>query len=186
MRKIIMSTYATLDGFIDDPHEWSMRFSDERAQTYAFTMTMGADALLLGRGTYAGMAQAWPAMGGNPYADHVNAIAKYVVASQPVDTAGWAPTTVIAGGDLVAEVAALKQRPGGDILIWGCGRLTDALAHAGLLDEYKVWIFPVLKGAGVPLFRKESAMDLELLDVTTFDTGAVVLTYRPLTETKES
>ncbi|HET6331980.1 MAG TPA: dihydrofolate reductase family protein [Polyangiales bacterium] len=81
MRKILSSTYATLDGFIDDPHLWSMQYSDGRSQSYAFTMTLAADALLLGRTTYEGMAQAWPAMGGNPYADHVNTITKYVVAS---------------------------------------------------------------------------------------------------------
>jgi len=179
MRKIISSTYATLDGFIDNPHEWSMQYSNEQVQTYAFTMTMGADALLLGRNTYAGMAQAWPQMGGNPFADHVNAIAKYVVASEPVDTSGWDPTTVIDGDDLVAEVARLKERDGKDILIWGCGRLTDALAQAGLLDEYKVWICPIIKGTGEPLFRKESAIGLELLDSTSFETGVVILTYRP-------
>jgi dihydrofolate reductase len=133
MRKIIASTYATLDGFIDNPHEWSFPYSDERSQQYAFTMTLGADTLLLGRVTYEGMAQAWPNMGGNPYADHVNAIAKYVVAAEPVDTAAWGPVTVIAGDDLVAQVTELKEKVGGDILIWGTGRLTDALFTAGLL-----------------------------------------------------
>jgi dihydrofolate reductase len=179
MRKIITSTYATLDGYIDDPHLWSMEYSDEESQGYAFTMTVAADALLLGRITYEGMAQAWPAMGGNPFSDHVNAITKYVVASQPVDTAAWDPTVVIAGPDLVAEVTKLKQQDGGDILIWGTGELTDALAEAGLLDEYKIWTCPVIKGEGEPLFRKASAGTVELLDTTTFATGAVVHTYRP-------
>jgi dihydrofolate reductase len=181
MRKIIASTYATLDGFIDNPHEWSMQYSNEEAQTYAFTMTLAADALLLGRDTYEGMAQAWPNMGGNPYSDHVNAITKYVVASQSVDTSAWNPTVVIAGDDLVTQVTELKQHAGKDILIWGCGRVTDTLAQAGLLDEYKVWIYPIVKGTGEPLFRKESAATLELIDSTTFQTGVAVLTYRPAT-----
>ncbi|GAA0384936.1 dihydrofolate reductase family protein [Microbispora corallina] len=180
MRKIIASTYATLDGYIDNPHEWTFQYSDERSQQYAFTMTLKADSLLLGRMTYEGMAQAWPSMGGNPYADHVNSIAKYVVANGPVDTAAWGPATVIAGDDLVAEATQLKERDGGDILIWGTGRLTDALAAAGLLDEYRVWIHPVIKGNGEPLFRPESATALELVDCTTFDTGVVVVTYRPV------
>jgi dihydrofolate reductase len=142
-------------------------------------MTLGADALLLGRITYEGMAQAWPNISGNPYADHVNSVPKYVVASQPVDASAWNPTTVIPGDDLVAHVTKLKEQDGKDILIWGCGRLTDALAQAGLLDEYKVWIFPVIKGQGEPLFRVDSAATLALTDSTTFAGGTVVLTYRP-------
>ncbi|GAA0247353.1 dihydrofolate reductase family protein [Saccharothrix mutabilis subsp. mutabilis] len=181
MRKVINSTYSTLDGFIDNPHEWSLRYSSEEAQAYAFAMTTAADALLLGRVTYEGMAQAWPHMGGNPFSDHVNRITKYVVASQPVDTSAWNPTVVIPGGDLVARVAELKEQQGGDILIWGAGRVTDALAAAGLLDEYRIWLCPVVKGKGEPLFREDSATTLDLLDATTFANGAVVLTYRPTT-----
>ncbi len=181
MRKLIASTYATLDGFIDNPHEWSLQYSEEESQTYAFTMTKNADALLLGRVTYEGMAQAWPNMGGNPYADHVNSMDKYVVASRPVDTSSWKPTTVIDGADLVGAVTELKKRDGGDILIWGHGRLTDALAAAGLLDEHKIWLYPVIKGSGEPLFRSESAGTVELVDSTIFPSGVAVLTYRPLT-----
>src|SRR5262245_58508349 len=101
-------------------------------------MTLASDALLLGRITYEGMAEAWPNRGGNPCADHVNSITKYVVASQPVDTAAWEPTVVIAGSELLDEVGRLKRAEGGDIVIWGTGQLTDALAAAGLLDEYRI------------------------------------------------
>ena len=104
MRKIISFTHATLDGYIDDPHEWSFTYSNEELQEYGLDMTLAADALLLGRITYEGMAEAWPSRGGNPFADHVNAITKYVVASQPVDTAAWDPTVVIPGAQLVDEV----------------------------------------------------------------------------------
>lgn len=180
MRKIIASTYATLDGFIDNPHEWSMQYSDEPARNYALAMTLGMDALLLGRITYEGMAQAWPSMGGNPYADHINAITKYVVASESVDVSTWGPAVVIPGADLVIEVTKLKEQDGNDILVWGNGRLTDSLAGAGLLDEYRIWICPVIKGAGEPLFRPDSACALELTDSTTFGTGMVVLTYEPI------
>lgn len=182
MRKIIVSTYATLDGFIDNPHEWSLQYSNEQAQSYAFTLTLDADALLLGRVTYEGMAEAWPNMGGNPFADHVNAITKYVVASQPVDTAKWDPTVVVPGPDLVAQITQLKEQDGSNILVWGNGRLTDALAKAGLLDEYRIWICPVVKGEGERLFRPDSATPLKLTDSTTFDTGTVVLTYSPVAQ----
>jgi dihydrofolate reductase len=180
MRKIISSTYATLDGFIDNPHLWSLQYSDEGSQRYALEMTLAADTLLLGRLTYEGMAQAWPTMGGNPYADHVNSIAKYVVASKPVDTVAWAPTSVIPAAEMLDHVARLKARDGRDILVWGNGMLTDALAAAGLLDEYKIWIFPVVKGDGVRLFRPSSVGTLALVDTRKFDSGAVVHSYRPI------
>ncbi|MEV5386318.1 dihydrofolate reductase family protein [Streptomyces sp. NPDC052721] len=181
MRRIIASTYTTLDGYIDNPHEWSLQYNDERAQKHAFELTLGADTLLLGRITYEGMAQAWPTMGGNPYADHVNSIAKYVVASQPVDTDAWGPTTVIPGGDLVETASRLKRQDGANILIWGNGRLTDDLAAAGLLDEYRIWLYPVIKGQGRPLFRPESTAPVALAETVTFESGVVVLTYRPTT-----
>jgi dihydrofolate reductase len=86
---------------------------------------------------------------------------------------------VIAGADLVDEVARLKRAEGGDILIWGTGRLTDALAAAGLLDEYRIGTFPIIKGGGEPLFRTASAGTVELADTKVFATGAVIHVYRP-------
>nr|BFE55534.1 dihydrofolate reductase family protein [Dactylosporangium thailandense] len=181
MRRIIASTYSTVDGFIDNPHEWSLAYNDPAAMRYALDLVLSADTLILGRITYEGMAQAWPNMGGNPYADHVNAMHKYVVASQPVDTSGWHPTTVIAGAELLTAVKALKENDGTDILIWGNGRLTDALATAGLLDECKIWTYPVLKGIGEPLFRAESRTGLQHFETATFESGVVVSTYRVTT-----
>jgi dihydrofolate reductase len=179
VRKIINFTHATLDGYIDDPQDWSFEYANEELQKYATEMTLAADALLLGRITYEGMAQAWPTRGGNPFADHVNSITKYVVASQPVDTAAWDPTVVIAGPDLLDDVKQLKQAEGGDVIIWGTGQLTDALAAAGLLDEYRICTSPVIKGGGEPLFRPESTGTVELVHTKTFATGAVVHAYRP-------
>ena len=112
-------SYATLDGYIDDPHTWSFQYSSSELQDYGLKMTLASDALLLGRLTYEGMAQAWPTRSGNPFADHVNSITKYVVASQPVDTTAWEPTVVIAGPDLLDEVSRLKQAEGGDLLDLG-------------------------------------------------------------------
>src|SRR4051812_34613435 len=125
MRRIIASTYTTIDGFIDNPHEWSLQYNDTGAQRYALDLALGVSALLLGRVTYEGMAQAWPQMGGNPYADHINSIDKYVVASEPVDSAAWGPVTVVSGADLPDSIGELKGEGDGDVLIWGNGRLTD-------------------------------------------------------------
>ena len=86
---------------------------------------------------------------------------------------------VIAGPDLLDDVGRLKQAEGGDQIIWGTGQLTDALAAAGLLDEYRICTSPVIKGGGEPLFRPASAGTLELLDTRPFATGAVIHAYRP-------
>jgi dihydrofolate reductase len=181
MRKIINFTHATLDGYIDEPHLWSQQYADDEVQGYLLNMHLAADALLLGRVTYDGMAQAWPNYGGNPFGDHVNSITKYVVASQPVDTSAWNPTVVIPGAALIDNVRQLKGTEGTDVLIWGTGQLTDALVAAGLLDEYRICTSPVIKGTGEPLFRPASAGAVELLDTKTFATGAVIHAYRPIT-----
>ncbi|HEU5151594.1 MAG TPA: hypothetical protein VFU19_13925 [Iamia sp.] len=129
MRTIIAFTHATLDGFIDDPHEWWLPYLDDELRADELEMHLAADALLLGRVTFEGMAKAWPAMDGDPFVDHVNAMTHHVVASQPVDTSVWEPTVVIPGADLIDEVRRLEQADDGDILIWGTGRLTDAVVH---------------------------------------------------------
>lgn len=107
MRRIVNFTHATLDGYQDSPHLWER--SNEELQHHVLTMHLDADALLLGRITYEGMAQAWPTRSGDPFSDHVNAITKYVVASRPVDTTAWEPTVAIPGADLLDEVSRLKR-----------------------------------------------------------------------------
>jgi dihydrofolate reductase len=188
MRKIIASTYTTLDGYIDNPHLWSMRYMDDEAQAYTMELTLGADALLLGRVTYEGMAQAWPTRGGNPFADHVNSMAKYAVSSTLDSSAlaAWDNSNLIRGDDLVTEVTKLKAQPGGNILTWGCGRLTDALMEHGLLDEYRLCVCPVIRGEGQRLFREGLAATLELAQATPFPSGSVVLNYRTVSTNRDT
>ncbi|MER5646845.1 dihydrofolate reductase family protein [Streptosporangium sp. NPDC002524] len=182
MRKIIAMTNTTLDGFIDNPHLWSMQYVNEEVQAYVMNLTLGSDTLLLGRVTYVGMAQAWPGRS-NPYADHVNGLTKYVVSST-LEKAEWENSTIVHGDDLVATVTELKKRPGGDIMIWGCGQLTDTLMEHGLLDEYRLLVSPVILGQGQRLFRGENVTaTLELVDNTTFGSGLIALAYRPVNAT---
>jgi dihydrofolate reductase len=181
MRKIIASTYATLDGFIDNPHLWSLGYWCDEAAAYARDLLFASDALLLGRVTYEGFAQAWPSMtdeGG--FADRMNALPKFVV-STTLDAGGWGDTTIIGGDDLAERIAKLKDQPGQDILSYGCGRLSDALLEHGLLDEIRIWVHPVVTGAGQRLFREGTTATLELLDTHRFPTGVVVHSYRPST-----
>lgn len=158
-----------------------MQYMNEEAQASALELTLSADALLLGRVTYEGMAQAWPTMGGNPYADHVNSMPKYAVSStlDPAALGDWENSTLIPGDDLVAEVTKLKQQPGSNILIWGCGRLTDTLMEHGLLDEYRLWVCPIIRGEGQRLFRDGVTATLELTETIPFRSGSVILSYRP-------
>ncbi|XRQ14708.1 alpha/beta fold hydrolase [Actinomadura welshii] len=185
MRKIIVSEFATLDGVIEKPGElgWAFRF-DRGAEGDAVKAQeiRDAGALLLGRTTYEGFAQAWPGQTGE-FAEKMNAMPKYVVSSTLQDPA-WENTTVIT----LDGVAELKREPGGDILVNGSARLVEALAARGLVDEYRLLVYPVVLGGGQRLFRdgaEEAALRLvEARPVG--DDGVVLLTYRPRHRTATS
>lgn len=181
MRKIITSTFASLDGYIDNPQDWTMGYMNEEGMAIVTETTFGSDALIFGRLTFEGMAQAWPARAGDPFADYLNRIPKYAVSSTltPEGLAAWDNSTLIDGADLIPEVTKLKQQPGKNIMTWGTGRLTDALMENGLLDEYHIWLFPVVRGGGQPLFRDGVSATLDLVGSKQLGNGTMVLTYRP-------
>ncbi|MFC6084688.1 dihydrofolate reductase family protein [Sphaerisporangium aureirubrum] len=183
MRKIIAVVYASLDGVIENP-EWSMPYFNEEAAERARATLFASDALLLGRGTYEGFAEAWPGMadqeGLDGFAGRMNSIQKYVV-SAGIEKAEWGPVSVIRD-DVAGEVAKLKEQDGGNILIYGVGRLAHSLLEAGLLDELEIWVHPVLVGITTPgslIVQEGSKARLELAESTTFRSGIVVLSYRP-------
>lgn len=184
MRKIIAVVYASLDGVIENP-EWSMPYFNEEAAERATATLFGSDALLLGKGTYEGFAEAWPTMtdegpGPEGFADRMNSIQKYVV-SATIEKAEWGPVTVIRD-NVIDEITKLKDQPGKDILIYGVGQLAHSLLEAGLLDELEIWVHPVLVGVTTPgsqIVREGSKVLLELAESTTFRSGIVVLSYRP-------
>ncbi|MEU8251134.1 dihydrofolate reductase family protein [Nonomuraea sp. NPDC048916] len=141
---------------------------------------LAADALLLGRVTYEGFAAVWPKMRDDVgFADKMNGMRKYVV-STTLSAPEWRNTTVIRG-DLAEEVGHLRQRPGGDILVTGSGRLVQALAELDLVDEYRLMVFPVVLGAGRRLFGDGARVtDLRLVEARPVGPdGVVVLTYQP-------
>ena len=139
------------------------------------------DALLFGRRTWQVMAAAWPERAGDPYADQMNAITKYV-ASRTL-TAGdlaWNNTTLLSPTDAVGDVAQLRTRPGGDLLIWGSISLVRTLLAAGLVDELLLMIEPILLGGGKRIFPDDAmARPLQLVKSVTAATGVQVCTYRP-------
>jgi dihydrofolate reductase len=179
MSKLINSTYITLDGAVENPHTWpSGRHEDDgRAQEVQTELLLESDAVLMGRRTYEGFAMLWPTKSGDPYSDKINSMEK-LVASTSLSDPEWENTTVIAD-DLVGEVARRKES-GGDIVQYGFGEVSRTLLEAGLIDELRLWVHPLLVGKGSAedlIFRDGSAAQLELLGVEQLVSGIVILTY---------
>jgi dihydrofolate reductase len=176
MRRLIESTFITLDGVIGAPHEWGQPYWDDEHAAYANRLLDGAGALLMGRATYDVFSHVWPQRAGDPYADTINALPKHV-ASRVLREAGW--NTTVLGPGVAAEVEALKHAPGGDLLKFGTGELDRTLLEHGLIDELHLWIFPVIAGSGERLLDGIDLTHLRLLDTSVFASGIVVHVYAP-------
>ncbi len=180
MRRIINTTYITLDGVVQDPHHWPSlgRPSDERATRIVTEQLLACDAVLMGRRTYDGFAPIWPTRSGDPYSDRINAMPKYVV-STTLEDPGWANTHVIAG-DVVGALRALKESPGQDVIQYGFGPVSRLMLEHDLLDEVHLWVHPLILGRadGERPFAGVRASSLALAEATALSDGQVVLSYR--------
>jgi dihydrofolate reductase len=180
MRKIIISTMITLDGVMEAPQNWSFSYWNDEIASYAHEQLFTSDALLTGRETYVGFAEAWSARAGaDDFADRINAMLKLVASTtlQASDLT-WTNSTLIKG-DTAAELARLKQQPGQNILKYGGGKLMYTLIEHGLLDELRLLVFPTVVGTGERIFKEGNPVKLKLLDSKTFSTGVVALHYQP-------
>jgi dihydrofolate reductase len=187
MRKLVESTFVSLDGVIDDtrpstaphasPPAWGSPYWDEDHSGYSRDLMFSSDALLLGRVTYEGFAKAWPPRAGDEFADRLNALPKYVASRTLHGELEWNATVI--EGDLADEVRGLKEQPGQNILKYGTGELTRSLMDHDLIDEFHYWIFPVVLGAGRRLLEGTDTTSLKLVDTTTFGSGIVVHKYAP-------
>ncbi len=181
MRRIINSTYISLDGVIQDPQDWpgSGIEPDGTGLKVQTDLLFACDAVLMGGRTYPVFAPAWMARSGDPYSDRINSMTKYVVSSTLRDP-DWNNTSVISG-DPIAEIRRLKAQPGQDIVQYGFGQLSYALLEHGLLDEVRLWVHPLFAGQATPadlLFRPSATAQFELTGTLALNTGIVVLTYR--------
>ena len=181
MRRIINSTYISLDGVVEQPHEWPTidRPSDERGGQIQASLLMACDAVLMGRRTYDGFAPVWQTRSGDPVSDRMNTMPKYVV-STTLRYPDWANTTVISG-DVAEQIRDLKARSGQDIVQYGFGAVSTLLMEQGLLDELRLWFHPLFVGTGTSddlLFPKASPTQFELTDSTILENGMAILTYR--------
>jgi len=181
MARIVVTEFVSLDGCIDEPR-WTFQFDrGPEGDKFKIDELFGCDALLLGRVTYQGFAQAWPNMGTDEFGQRMNAIHKYVVSGTLADgDATWGDTTIIRG-DVPAEVAKLKARPGGDLLVEGSCQLVRDLASHGLVDEYRLMIFPIILGGKRRMFPDAvtAPATLTLTSSKVLDSGILLLTYEP-------
>ena len=187
MRKVIASEFVTLDGVMEDPGGaetfqyggWTRPYWNEEIGKFKFAELFASDALLLGRVTYQGFAAAWPSMADKEgFADRMNSIPKFVV-STTLEKLDWNNARLIKG-NVAEEVSRLKQQPGQDILINGSGELVHTLMQQGLIDEYRLLVYPVVLGSGKRLFREGTGMlKLKLVDTNAFSGGVVLLRYQP-------
>jgi dihydrofolate reductase len=198
--RIILSDFISLDGVVqapggkrEDPDGgfehggWSMPLFDPESMGAAIGEVMGrTEALLFGRRTWDGMAAAWPKRAGDPYADQMNAITKYVVSrtlSAEEASSRWNNTRLLSGGDgdAIEAIRSLRTTGGdGGLQVWGSASLARQLIENDLVDEYQLMVEPVLLGGGKTPFPSDGrARRLDLVSVTQAKTGVLICAYRP-------
>lgn len=190
--RITVINHVTLDGVIQGPGRpdedtrdgfrhggWAGRAAQDPAFGAAMGAVMGEDfSWLFGRISYEGMLSHWNAVGG-PFKDGLNDTTKYVASSDPNAELPW-PNSTLLSGDVPAEVAALRERPGGNLVIMGSGQLIRSLLPHGLIDEMLLMIHPLVLGSGHRLFGPDDEPHrMRLADVTSSATGVLLAAYRP-------
>jgi dihydrofolate reductase len=193
MGKVTIATFMTLDGIMQAPGGpdedrdrgfehggWSFPYAGDDMHAVIHQHFGGAECFLLGRRTYEIFAAAWPNFPdkNDPVASRLNTLPKYVV-STTLTNADWEPTTIIRG-DVAAEVAKLKDRHEGEIQVHGSAGLAQTLHALGLIDEYRLFIEPIVLGTGKRLFEPGATPTaLQLVDTKPMDKGSVLAIYRP-------
>jgi dihydrofolate reductase len=179
MRKVVLIMTASIDGYVAAPDGTPVGANSEPAELKRWKLERirHAGVHIMGRVTYEGMASYWPSST-DDYAEPMNQIPK-VVFSKSLEKANW-PESSIARGDLAEEIAALKSRPGGEIIAWGGATFAQALSRAGLINEYAIVTQPIAHGGGKPLFRDlPETLRFAVLASTTFDNGTGLHLYAP-------
>jgi dihydrofolate reductase len=175
MGRLIATTQATVDGVIDPVGEWVR--PDEDHGDYSFERQARSSGLVLGRKTYEGLAGYWPSQSGK-WADMVNPLPKYVGSNTLSGDLEWNATLL--EGDLETAIPKLKDAISGDLFVHGSGEFAYALADHGLIDEYEIYLNPLVWGQGnVHVLGDRGIVRLELNSVKRFDSGVVLLTYFP-------
>lgn len=178
MSRLIVSEFITLDGVFEAPETWSLEYWDDGIAQFKHDELFESDALLLGRVTYQGFAEAWPERTDETgFADRINSMPKYVV-STTLEDADWNASVV--DGNVPESIQELKDQDDGTVLVNGSGELVASLLEHGLVDEYRLLMYPVVLGEGRSLFPKGQPAMLTLDEAKSFDSGAVLLRYKPV------
>ncbi len=187
MRKIVVTEFITLDGVMEDPGGsektknggWAFLFDrGPEGDKFKTDELNASGAQLLGRVTYEEFAKAWPSRTGE-FADKLNNSPKYVV-SRSLKKADWKNTTIF-NKNIFEEIENLKAMPGGDILVAGSRLLVNGLMEHGLVDEYRLMVFPIVLGKGKKLFEdQDQKQALKLVEVKPVgNAGVITMVYRP-------
>lgn len=182
MRRLVISTFLSLDGVMEDPGGsegtafggWTIPYWNDETAAFKAREMAEADALLLGRVTYTAFADAW-AGSTEPGSDEMNGFAKYVV-TRTLKTFTWANSQGV-DGDVIEAVTALKHRPGQNILVYGSARLASTLLEANLVDEVRLLVYPIALGTGKRLFPTGARLPFNLISCDRFATGVLGLVY---------
>ena len=183
MRKLIVVENVSLDGVIEAPEQWAFAHQDEAIAADNKAGMTTSDALLLGRVTYEEFASYWPFQTNDEsgIANYINNVAKFVVSSK-LEKADWHNTTILSG-NLTKEITKLKAQSGKNITVIGSGRLVQSLMQANLVDDYQLFLIPVVLGHGKQLFPAGiAAQTLRLVETKPFSSGVVLLHYQPATQ----
>ena len=194
--RLVISDFVSLDGVAQAPGGpqedtdggfqhggWSHPYFDVETMGAFVSETLdNTDALLFGRRTWQVMAAAWPERAGDPFADRMNEIEKYVVSrTLTPDDPSWTNSHLLPADDVVGAVQKLKDQPGRDIQVMGSLSLARFLASNDLVDEYRLMVEPILLGGGKSVFPDDGqARPLELVSATPAKTGVLICTYRPV------
>jgi dihydrofolate reductase len=192
--RTIISEFISMDGVVQAPGGpeedtdggfrhggWSIPYFDPDVMGTAIgEMSSKTDALLYGTRTWRGMAGAWPDRAGDPFADWMNSVQKYLVSDSLTDAdITWQPTTLIRRADMVKEVSRLRDQPGGYLNVWGSPTLVRALLEADLVDEFLLMVEPLVLGGGKRIWAEDGeAREFELTAVKPCATGVVVCHYQ--------
>jgi dihydrofolate reductase len=200
VRKLIVSIHSTVNNIVTGPPsddetdfmQWAQPGIDDSLDTFLVSLD-GVDTILLGRGTYEDLVRKWPTVKDWPdvsdvalrIGEMVNTAHKVIVTGQhPLERLPWGayePPTQITGPDVEAQIEELKKGDGGDIITFGSPVLVQSLTNAGLIDEYRILIHPVIMNTGKRLFENlQGRTNLRLLGVETFEHGAMLVTYAPM------
>ena len=190
MRKIKLQVQISVDGFIaglNGEQDWMTWNWDDSLKKYVTDLTNGVDTMLIGRVTYQGMAEYWPAALKDPDGHHttpefaakMNNMPK-IVFSDTLSDVEWKNSTLVRKANLETEVKKMKTQPGKDIVIYGGAGAITSLIQLNLIDEYHLFVNPVILGAGKPIFAGlKERMKLELIRSVETSCGIVVLCYKP-------